>query len=129
LAEKAMTTRQIEDLALLCTDTKDVVNLGSGYRDWPLMAFRGPVFNSSRVWGQNAPSRPRLLLPADLLALLYRRMAQFNPSGLVVAEIEELDDLEFGSEVTEDERNRRYDAGEVGWDVFDHPIRLTSWTR
>lgn len=117
-----MSTRPIEDLSLLGMDTKDVVNLGPGYRDWPLMAFRGPVFNSLRDWGQTAPSRPRLLLPADLPALLYRRVAQFNPSGLVVAEIEELDDLEFGTEVTEDERNRRYDAGEVGWEVFDHRI-------
>ncbi|MFT7722268.1 MAG: hypothetical protein QM788_05500 [Roseateles sp.] len=51
--------------------------------------------------------------------MLYTRFADANPSGLVIAETNELDDLEFGADVTEAERERLYEAGDVGWDVFN----------
>lgn len=116
-----MNAHRIErNLNLLGLATKEVISLGPGYRDWPLMAFRGPVFSGQRIWGIDAPSRTCLLLPKDLLALLYSRFSSANPQGVAIAETGELDDLEFGPEVKEIERERRYDAGEVGWDVFDH---------
>ena len=68
------------------------------------------------------PVRTHLALPPALLASLYSRFADANPNGVVIAETNELDDLEFGLEIGEDERSRLYDAGEVGWDVFNDRI-------
>lgn len=109
------------EFALFGRDTAEMIFLGSGYRHWPLMWFRGPVFEGSQIGGP--ANRLGLMLPADLLEQLYRRFANANPTGLEVAEIEELDDLAFRDDQSEEERNELFESGNKLCDIFGtrHP--------
>ena len=111
-----------EELWLLGLDTKETVDIGDGHKNWLFNSFRGPIFDARPVAGSAAPAKTHLLLPIGLLTAFYERFAAANPSGVVVAETNELDDLEFWPDISEDERSRLYDAGEVGWDVFNDRI-------
>jgi hypothetical protein len=109
-----------EDLRLVGLDTKEEISLGPGFRDWSVMDFRGPVFSAKRVGGPIG--RIRLLLPKDLLVAVYDRFAKANPTGCAVADVDEMHELIYAPDIPEAERERLWDSGEVGWDVFDWRI-------
>ncbi|MFN4115276.1 MAG: hypothetical protein ACK4F7_02100 [Inhella sp.] len=111
---------KVEDLMLAGLDTKELIYLGPGLRTWPLLAFQGPVFQPTRVGGPDG--RPYFVLPRELLACLYERFAMANPSGCAICDPNEMDGLIYAHDVPEAERERLWDAGEVGWDVFDWRI-------
>lgn len=98
-------------------DSKELISLGIGLDTWELMDFRGPVFSASRVGGPQG--RTHLLLPSDLLRLLYERFAGANPSGCPKVRTEQIEDYLFRRGDSEELRDRLWEQGDVGWDVFD----------
>ncbi len=97
--------------------TLEMIELGPGYRRWPLTAFRGPVFRASRVGGPR--DRGYLLLPLDLLNLLYGRFAQLNADGVLTTSFDEAYDLLVPPGFDEEEAERRYESGEILCDLFE----------
>jgi hypothetical protein len=108
-------SRRVEDLWLYGRDTTEMIILGEGYRDWPLLSFGGNVLGASRFGG---PERRAFYLSLELLTVLYKRFADANPSGTAIVDSEEVDALSFALGTPQDERERLYEAGEVQCDVF-----------
>jgi hypothetical protein len=71
-------------------NTTEEIPIGYGPRPmahWPLSSFRGPC-----VWTNllGLPERKLVMLPPDLLSLLYQRFKAANPDGTTIGELEEL---------------------------------------
>lgn len=108
-----------EYLWLIGLTTKEQLYLGFGFRSWPLLSFQGPILSEARIDPTVTNGKHYLVLPRHLLVKLYERFEKANPDGCVLANEYEIDDILFSLDVAEDERNRLWDAGEVGWQVFD----------
>jgi hypothetical protein len=89
-------------------NTTQYICLGDGpsaMEGWSLDRFPGPTLLTDWL---GVPPRKWLLLPPDLLQLLYDRFRQANPAGVSVARLNELEER-FAPEMPHEECTRLFD--------------------
>jgi hypothetical protein len=107
----------LPDLFLYGRSTKELISLGPGLKTWSLIAFRGPVLSERRLGFKG--SKIYLLLPIDLLTLLYTRFTAKNSGGVSIFTFDEAWQCAMSEGVTEEKMDLMYDSGEALCNVFD----------
>lgn len=97
-------------------DTTERISVGYGPRPmryWDLQRFPGPSLWTDCL-GQ--AERRRILLPPDLLELLYGRFRAANPSGMSIGELNELEER-FAQGMTPAQRDELYEQRKFFVDI------------